>query len=125
MQNENIKKIQKQLEKDLYINENKDFIGQLFEKRKEEMQKTIINSSEYNEHKKILKGINEQIQNKFKNNTEIITAIEQYENEERNMDSIYEKIMYKLGVYDAITLITKGNEPVDINECIKENYNSK
>ena len=45
MQNENIKKIQKQLEKDLYINENKDFIGQLFEKRKEEMQKTIINSS--------------------------------------------------------------------------------
>ncbi len=123
MQNEKYKQVQNYMAKKLNIDEKEDYITQYFKKRKEEMQETIINNNEYKKHKAMLKDISKKISKKFKNNKEIIRAIEEYENASREMDSIYEEIMYKFGIYDAITFITKGIEKPNINKHIEENYN--
>lgn len=122
MQNKKYKQAQSYMEKNLNIEEKEDYIIQYFKKRNEEIQETIINNKEYKKHNAKLKDINKKICHKFKNNKEIIKAIEEYENTSRAMSSIYEEIMYKFGIYDALTFITKGTEQLNVNKYIEENY---
>ena len=85
-----------QLEQDLQLEKSHDFIGELCEERAEIM------------HMAIVKQLRMEIRDTFQDYRLVFEYIEKYDKIKRENQYLYEKQMYKHGVYDGIMLLLEG-----------------
>lgn len=121
MKKEVISKILNELKKDLEMKNEEDYIGELFEDRAETIHGIIMNNKMYKEQREEIYKIEKEIQEKYKNHREIIQLIEKHENVIYDRSDMCEKLMYKYGVYEGMSLIINGINQKDITELAEEN----
>ncbi|WP_270739442.1 hypothetical protein [Massilioclostridium coli] len=102
-----------QLEQDLQLEKNHDFIGELCEERAEIMHMSIVKNQEYKQHMNIIKQLRMEIRDTFQDDRLVFEYIEKYDKIKRENQYLYEKQMYKHGVYDGIMLLLEGMKKVD------------
>lgn len=103
-----IKQVISKLREDLEVKPAEDFVGELFEKRAEDIHTVVGQNSGYKEHSKKITEIEKEISKKFDNPMEIIEIIERRDGITYDRICLSEKLMYKQGLLDGLVLITEG-----------------
>lgn len=116
MDKELFEQIFEKLEKELNIEKSVDFIGELLDERSEMIHLEISDKKEYKAHVSSVTEIEEEIGRKISNPIDIISLIEEHENEVYENYSKCEKLMYKYGLYDGMKLVIEGMKLFDIKE---------
>ena len=121
MKRKDIKQIIRILEEKLPAKTSKDFIGDLFEQRAEDIYAIIVKNEEYRNSTKEIYELEDKMLEIIKNSDEVNKLVE------RHYDKVYErcylsdKLMYKHGVLDGLRIIIEGTKPIDIGKFLKDN----
>lgn len=106
---------------ELDLDKNLDVITELFISRDDELHDMFMKSKEYKVIKEKLDKLSKEITKKYENSIDILTAFEDYSDLVDSKSYACEKLMYRLGVSDALILILEIAGKIDIDKFIKEN----
>ena len=106
---------------ELDLDKNLDIITELFISRDDELHDMFMKSKEYKVIKEKLDKLSKEITKKYENSIDILTAFEDYSDLVDSKSYACEKLMYRLGVSDALILILEIAGKIDIDKFIKEN----
>ena len=113
------------LEKDFFNLEKNDVIGDLFDEKFDEIQQAVIDTDIYKSYREQINEIENLIYSKISNNSTLITLIEKYFEMIFEREKSVEKLIYKYGIYNGMTLILSGTEKVDITKFSNDKDNIK
>ena len=105
-----IKQMVSKLGEDLEIKPAEDIVGELFEKRAEDIHTVVGQNSGYRKHSKKISEIEEEISKKFENPMEVMELIEKRDGITYERNCLSEKLMYKQCLLDGILLIAEGTK---------------
>ena len=118
---EEFKKILDYLKQDIPLIENDDIIGTLFDEKSNSIEERIIHTKVYQEYRKEILQIECKIYDMLIDNSELLNLVEQFTKITYDRAEICDKLMYKYGFYDGMTLVIEGLKKINMNEFLDKN----
>ena len=116
-----INKVLDSISKELDIDKNVDVITELFISREDELHDIYRKTKASKEISESLKKLSDEISKEYENDVDILAKFDEYSDLSYQYSYACEKLMYRLGVSDALILMLELANKIDLEKFIKDN----
>lgn len=115
-----IKAISDYLKKDFNNFDTSDIICDLFDEKFDKIEQTLLHTPSYQTYRNQITQLENEIYKKISNDSSLIQLMEKYIEVVLDREELCNKLIYKYGIYNGMSLILTGTKKIDLNKFLAD-----